>query len=67
MLIVFSMLLIWVCFFPRESMFVCANYDPVGANLELTLSKRSADESLYDMENVHFSSTKMLKDVKKEK
>ncbi|KAI5395846.1 hypothetical protein KIW84_062146 [Lathyrus oleraceus] len=43
-----------------ESMFACAN-------LGLTPLKRSADESLYDGENVQLSYTKLLKDVKKEK
>ncbi|KAI5445528.1 hypothetical protein KIW84_013673 [Lathyrus oleraceus] len=51
----------------EESMSAYVDYDPVGANLGLTPSKRSAYESLYDMENVQLSSTKMFKDVKKEK
>lgn len=43
------------------------DYDYADENLRLTRSKRSAADSLDDMENVQLWPTKLMKDIKKEK
>lgn len=51
----------------QETISASADYDPPSENSGFTPSKRSAIDSLDDIENVNLSLTKLLKDVKKEK
>lgn len=44
-----------------------ADYDPAGENSRLTPSKRSLSDMVEDLDNVQLSSTKLMKDIKKEK
>lgn len=51
----------------QESLFASVDYGLIGESSGLTPSKRSTIVSIDDMENVHISSTKIIKEVKKEK
>lgn len=51
----------------RESMYASADYDVVGENSGLTPSKKSATDSVNDLNNVQLSSTKLMKHLKEGK
>lgn len=44
-----------------------ADYDPAGENSCLTPSKWCLSDTVEDLKNVQLSSTKLMKDVKKER
>ncbi|XP_058767907.1 uncharacterized protein LOC131641620 [Vicia villosa] len=49
-----------------EPLSVSADYDPSASNTNLTPSKRILSESVEEFEGVQLSSTKLIKDIKKE-
>lgn len=51
----------------KEPMSASADYNPAVENSGLTPLKWSLSDTVENMENVQLSSTKLMKDVKKEK